>query len=919
MASIQSLATRTLCGALIGVFIGSCTSGQAPPINEEQRLRDALGIPRDAQKVIVFGQNSHLDINWEFTTDEYYTQYVQEIFDEALDDYKADGDTRYAVCEMEYLHRYWQARPERQAELMSMVASGHFKAVGGAVSSPDVLLPLGEALLHDYRAGTSWLKSTGMSRTSTAYLPDDFGLGPNTPEILNASGIDGVAFWRMDGDGDEPNYNAGVADFANPVLAPNSNAAKVAAGGAIDFMWQSPYGGQVFAHWLMHGYNFGDYIDYKTITTRALGQPLGVVQSDPSIINANIAEYIKIVEPLSPTDYMFVPVGGDFQFPKAHLAKFARDWNSAKYASTGVWAIDATFDDFKQLAVTQKTKLPTYSLDMTPYWMGFYGSRTSMKRDIRTTSAKLTMLEKLALITQGLGGSLSLDDVNALWWWIGDTDHHDWITGTANDHVLDNDQLPNTAALTTQTEGLLEQQMTALASGAATNSAVVFNSESYPRDAVANVAITSVPSGTQRASVSFAQGAPVAAQLSSDQTSVFFATSAATPIGATRYDVTFSNDSPAPGLSRNCVDIHNVAVKCSDISAVTMTLAAGDHSATLDLTQAGAITSLTVGGKEWLDGPSGEIVVYDDGGGLYTFGDEDGSSCAFGLWNVADDDATGTTVSILEDGPVLTRVAIDFTADGLSYEKRLTFYAESPNVDLQYDLETLAGTSVMARMSFAQSESTATMAVPGGVTTRTIGQRFAPTFEPFEQWFAWGDDLQSTTIVAPANPAITYDSDGTVMLVLDRSPSTSGCGGHTLGTATPFTSIAVRLAPHSGPVLEETRYRDAADLWFPLLAQMGSASTSTSPATQSFASLDSATAHVTSMHRDADGALVTHILRPGLASETAALTLANGVSSVEQINTTEDGAVPLTVTTTPSILLPLNQPITATRMKLTAN
>ena len=919
MAFTQSVVTRVLAGALVGMFVGSCSSGLPAPTNEEQRLRDTLGIPRDAQKVIVFGQNSHLDVNWEFTTDEYYTNYVQEIFDEALDDYKADGDTRYAVCEMEYLHRYWLARPERQADMLAMSKAGHFKAVGGAVSSPDVLLPLGESLLHDYRAGVSWLTSTGMSRTSTAYLPDDFGLGPNTPEILNASGIDGVAFWRMDGDGDEPNYNAGVADFANPMLAPNSNAAMVAAGGAIDFMWQSPYGGQVFAHWLMHGYNFGDYIDYKTITVRALGQPLGVVQTDPTVINGNIAEYIKIVEPLSPTDYMFVPIGGDFQFPKAHLAKFARDWNSANYASTGVWALDATFDDFKQLAITQKSKLPTYSLDMTPYWMGFYGSRTSMKRDIRTTSAKLTMLEKLALITPGLGGTLSLDDVNSIWWWIGDTDHHDWITGTSNDHVLDDDQLPNTAMITTQTETLLEQQMTALASGAATTSAVVFNSESYARDAITNVTVAAVPSGSQSATVSFNQGESVTAQLSSDQTSVFFPATATAPIGATRFDLAFSHDAPVAGLTRSCLDASNATVPCDDASVATMTLAAGDHSATIDLTHAGAITSLNVGGTEWLDGPSGEIVVYDDGGGLYTFGDEDGSSCAFGVWNVADDNATGTTMTVLEEGPVLTRIAVDFTADGLTYEKRLTFYASSPVVDMQYDIETLAGTSVMARMSFAQAETSATMAVPGGVATRNIGQRFTPTFEPFEQWFAWGDDQQSTTIVAPANPAITYDADGTVMLVLDRSPSTSSCGGHTLGTATPLTSIAVRLAPHSGPVLAETRYRDAADLWFPLLAQMGSAASSTSPVTQSFASLDSATAHVTSMHRDANGAIVAHILRPGLASETAALTLTSGVASVEQINTTEDGAVPLSVAVTPSVMLPLTQPITAARLTLATN
>jgi len=43
---------------------------------EEESLRTKLGVPKDAKLVVVFGQSSHLDVDWQKTFDDYYAGMV---------------------------------------------------------------------------------------------------------------------------------------------------------------------------------------------------------------------------------------------------------------------------------------------------------------------------------------------------------------------------------------------------------------------------------------------------------------------------------------------------------------------------------------------------------------------------------------------------------------------------------------------------------------------------------------------------------------------------------------------------------------------------------------------------------------------------------------------------------------------------
>ena len=50
----------------------------------ESQLREILGIPQDAEKIIIFAESSHWDPNWLKTSEQYYDEFIQNNLDQAL-------------------------------------------------------------------------------------------------------------------------------------------------------------------------------------------------------------------------------------------------------------------------------------------------------------------------------------------------------------------------------------------------------------------------------------------------------------------------------------------------------------------------------------------------------------------------------------------------------------------------------------------------------------------------------------------------------------------------------------------------------------------------------------------------------------------------------------------------------------------
>src|SRR5581483_4000802 len=157
---------------------------------------------------------------------------------------------------------------------------------------------------------------------------------------------------------------------------------------------------------------------------------------DPDFTDGKIDSYIATLGPWSKTPYIFVPIGCDFQHPKDELTKILDGYNQRHHAQNGAWAVAAPFDDYVALVRANGAMLPELDGELSPYFMGFYGTRAGVKRAVRDAMAPFLAAEPLAVaLEKGAPDSAALKRLTL-------ADHHDFVTGTANDAVTMSEQLP---------------------------------------------------------------------------------------------------------------------------------------------------------------------------------------------------------------------------------------------------------------------------------------------------------------------------------------------------------------------------------------------------------------------------------------------------------------------------------------------
>jgi len=137
---------------------------------------------------------------------------------------------------------------------------------------------------------------------------------------MSALGLSGTSFSRVPG---APNQS-GVS--RNPINGSPSVDRQLLTTG-VDFFWQASDGSTTFAHYMQDHYCQGDNIDKGT------SGPCSSYGSGSNLqrVNSKIASYINLNGPASPTPYIFVPIGCDFQRPKPCLLDFAKGWDNSNY------------------------------------------------------------------------------------------------------------------------------------------------------------------------------------------------------------------------------------------------------------------------------------------------------------------------------------------------------------------------------------------------------------------------------------------------------------------------------------------------------------------------------------------------------------------------------------------------------------
>jgi len=406
---------------------------------DEGQLRQRLGIPEQARHVLVFGETSHWDPNWLFTSEQYYRLRIRSILQRVVHQLSREPRRVFSVESLFFFRMFWERQPELREQVRALVNSGQLRLTGSGVTTPDTLLPATEAILRDYLLGQTWLEQQGMTaEPRIAYLPDDFGHTPALPALLQALGFEQAGITRIDG-----MYFVGTdlrrrSRFPLPGSSAELLLNKLRS---LDFVWRAPDGSEVLTHWNAFTYFQGDMLAHRGII-RWMGLPLRMSWRTVRHVARRIDGFVRQLQPLARTPYMFCPIGCDFIGPIPDLVPLLDRYNTAQYPRTGVWALNAGMDDYLDLVGFHRQALPALELDPNPYWMGFYASRPETKYRQNRITCKLELAEKLGASDVSSERATRDHDLSDAWDLVAVSNHHDFITGTSPDRVFHREQRP---------------------------------------------------------------------------------------------------------------------------------------------------------------------------------------------------------------------------------------------------------------------------------------------------------------------------------------------------------------------------------------------------------------------------------------------------------------------------------------------
>jgi len=701
---------------LLLALLCACTRGSG-----EAELRARLGIPPSAKKVVVFAQNSHLDIDWQKTFPDYYQSFVESIFLEARGLMQAQPRARYSIAEMAYLQKHLTAHPEEAAALQKLAAAGALRVVGGGRTSPDTLLPETELLLRDYLQGVRFAEDTLGARPKAAWLPDSFGHAATAPDILAAAGFESVFIGRIDG---APTVYEGLA-LHRTEPRPGSSAALLKSLGTADFFWRGPGGGRVLAHWQPAGiYCTGDDIDYDE-PLQVPGGHLGPYHGDdPAFTDHKIAGYLDSLSSYAKTPYLFVPVGCDFQHPKDKLIDYLDGYNQRH---TDAYAVAASFEEYAQLVMTHSAALPELPLDPTPYFTGFLGSRPGVKRAARDAMRPFLTAEPFAaaLRRPDLLATDALAELTL-------SDHHDFITGTATSAVAETEQLPLLANVQAAGEAALQSVVQELArrlppAPAASARVLALNPSSAVQSVVADVP------GSGRV---FAQDLA--------------------PFSWRAIDLPAGTAPAGPFVELDLLDAGGA--QTTPDAAVKAVL--WNARVRAELSRQGLV-SLRIDGVETLAGPSLQLREYADQGGLWRLGHEM-QGCSLTPSPVAQD----ATFEVREESALSVRLALrsgDFVR-----EVRLA----AADAGLEAAVETAAPLGATRTVTFAPAgEGPLATSLAGGFVERDGDKLYTPTYWPAVSWAQSGGLL----LLLRQSTGVRRGGDGALEVLAARNVLAEQC------------------------------------------------------------------------------------------------------------------------------------------------
>ncbi len=749
---------------------GSCSSSknQSPNIltaSTESQIRTLLNIPASAKQVMIVSQSSHWDPDWQSTFDTYYTNNVDSIIKQALNMLDTYKGYYYSICEILYLKRYWDVHPEDHARILKYLRDGQLRIVGGGMTSPDTNLPTGEALVMDWFYGNLWVYNISGIKPVTAWQPDSFGHASSLPDILNSLGYKYVGFSRIPGVAETAQWSYTISP------ATSSFAETLSQTGSLDFVWKGIGGAEVMAHFLRGGYGDGDSLYTTPFTTTAIDNTF-----------TNLIDQLK---PVSPTGYMFLPVGSDFMPPDKYLPQQIATWNSTMYPSNGIYVTMATFEDYMKLVSFHVNQMPVYTANLNPYFTGYYGSRPKLKKLTRQVTYGLEAAQLYSIIAHSAGYTYPSGDFDTLWESFLLSDHHDFIPGTSTNNVYFNEQIPLLLNSLTATTVLEQSATTYIAQSVNTSSVsgipiVVFNPSGFIRSDVAVASLSFPAAGVKSITMENQMGSAVPSQIitattyndgSYQQATVEFYASYLPPLGYATYTATTNTSSAGSGGVSVSTDAQGNIWLVNPYEVLALGKSAGYAIIYLQDRATSA---------QMISGPTNDIVYYNDTGDFWAIGSEPDSAVITnnGIFTqeYALSQTTSSIATVTANGPLFAQIQVQTNGLYGPVTRTYTVYSTMQRIDLSTTLAAPTGTTVAAVFSTTIVNGADNIAVPYGIQQEPFQSAYTPSFWPGVEW---ADLFSPTSNIGMAlfdlgNEMWSFDAQGDIILGLVRNPLLAG-------------------------------------------------------------------------------------------------------------------------------------------------
>ncbi|HKT02612.1 MAG TPA: glycosyl hydrolase-related protein, partial [Rugosimonospora sp.] len=333
-----------------------------------------------------------------------------------LDAAAQDQDYRFVLAEIDYLKPFWDAFPQRRAQLRRFLREDRVELVGGLYNEPNTNLTHPESTVRNAVYGIGYQRDVLGGDPRTAWMLDVFGHDPAFPGLMADAGLDSSAWARG------PFHMVGPRRHTGDITR---------AQFASEFEWVSPGGQGLLTAYLANHYVAGWDMERKSTLDEAVAEAY--------------AQYRELAR-VAATPNVLLPVGHDHNLPSRWCTQVQREW-ARRYAwprfvvglprdfFAAVRAASGRAASGSARAGGVRGGVRPQTRDMNPVYTGKDVSYIDTKQAQRAAETALLDAERLATLALLFGARYPAEALDKAWRLLAYGAHHDAITGTESDQV----------------------------------------------------------------------------------------------------------------------------------------------------------------------------------------------------------------------------------------------------------------------------------------------------------------------------------------------------------------------------------------------------------------------------------------------------------------------------------------------------